>query len=70
MNTGMEKMLESIEWAEGNTEREPNEDGLPWATHSGVLEIPGHRLRCSRLNTGQIVFLAEDVEKFFEGMNP
>lgn len=34
-------------------------------THTGVLELAGHRLRCHVLNSGQRVFDAEDVEAFF-----
>lgn len=35
---------------------------LPYATHEGALEIFGHKLRCCRLNTGEAVFIAEDME--------
>lgn len=41
------------------------EDGIPYATHEGVLEIAGHKLRCAQLSTGEAVFVAEDVERMF-----
>ena len=41
-------------------------DGLPFATHSGVLEIAGHSLRCYRLSDGRAVFAADDLARFFD----
>lgn len=37
--------------------------GDKYATHEGVLDIAGHKLRCYILNTGERIFNAEDVEK-------
>lgn len=33
-------------------------------THSGVLEIAGHSLKCHVLNNGQRIFDADDLEVF------
>lgn len=41
--------------------------GLPYPTHSGVLEIVGRKLRCYRLNTGEAIFDADDFNAFLEG---
>ena len=64
--TPIEILLDRVEW----TAAEPLEDlskaAMPYATHEGVLEIFGHKLRCYRLNTGQAVFNADDVEGFFD----
>lgn len=62
--TPVDQLLGRVDWkATGNT---PGESGLPYATHSGVLEITGCApLRCYRLNTGQAVFDADDFEAFF-----
>lgn len=42
-------------------------EGL-YATHQGVLEIAGFKLKAYRLNDGQRVFDCDDVEAFFDGM--
>lgn len=45
----------------------PNTDApgdIPHATHTGVFEILGHKLRCYRLSTGQTVFDASDFNAF------
>lgn len=47
---------------------ETNSGDLPYATHSGVLELFGHKMKCFRLSTGQAVFDADDFHAFFEGM--
>lgn len=65
MTTAIEMVLETVEWkATGAT---TDDDGIPVATHEGVLEIGGHKLRCYRLSNGQAVFHADDVHEFFGG---
>ena len=64
MTTPIEKMLDAVDWSPtGSVE---NEEGLPFSTHEGVLELFGHSLRCYRLNTGQTVFDADDFEAFYK----
>lgn len=41
---------------------------VPFVTHSGVLKIGEHSLRCFRLSNGEALFDAEDFEKFFSEM--
>jgi hypothetical protein len=60
-------MLDGVVWVEGEAP-EDTSDGIPFATHEGVLEIAGYKLRCYRLNTGQAVFHADDVNAFFDGL--
>ncbi len=67
METPMDALLNTVEWKETG---EPEDlamadDGIPWATHSGVLTIAGTQLRCYRLNTGQAIFDADDVATLF-----
>ncbi len=57
-------MLDGIEWtasAEPISD-EALRDGLPYVTHSGVLDIAGVRLRCYQLSSGERVFDAGDIE--------
>ena len=67
MKTPIDMTLDGITWT-AVSPKNPSEhdDGLPYATHEGVFEIMGHKLRCYRLNTGQAVFDADDVEAFFQ----
>lgn len=42
-------------------------DGMPYATHKGVLElVPGLRINCYRLNTGQAVIDQQGLNDFLE----
>lgn len=60
--SNVEAMLSGVKWQAA--EVVPQTDDLPYATHSGVFEIMGHKLRCYRLNTGQAIFDADDFEAF------
>jgi hypothetical protein len=64
--TPIEAMLAEVDW----TERDPSEpipEGL-YATHEGVFSIAGHDLRCYRLNNGQAVIDADDMNRFFSAL--
>ena len=64
MKTPIEMLLDGVTWQQA--ERQPDiPDGLPWATHEGVLEIAGNKLRCYRLSDGRAIFNAEDIHAFF-----
>ncbi len=67
MTTPIDALLNAVEWQEtGNAEDVAMaDDGIPWATHLGVLTIAGVQLRCYRLNTGQAIFDADDVAALF-----
>jgi hypothetical protein len=66
MKMPIEKMLQQLA---SEPLPEPDEAdtcrGLPFATHSGVLEIMGHKLRCYRINTGETLIEASDMKRFF-----
>jgi hypothetical protein len=66
MKTPIEKMLDGVHWREADGPPE-DDDGTPWATHEGVMDIMGHKLRCYRLNTGQAIINADDMHDFFGG---
>ncbi len=57
-------MLDTVDW-EVSEEDNLEDDGIPYATHNGVLDILGSKLRCYRLSDGKTVFDADDVEKLF-----
>jgi hypothetical protein len=66
--TPVEKLLESVAWKPlDNNEAETD---LPCATHSGVLEINGLKLRCYTLNDGRRIFDAEDIHALLDGREP
>ena len=67
MRAPIEMMLDGITWVPLTPVKPSgpdNSDGVPFATHEGVLELGGHFLRCYRLNTGQAVFAADDINAF------
>lgn len=71
--TPIEMMLDGVTWVQttgSSTDNSDQEDGLPYATHEGVFEIMGHKMRCYRLSTGQAVFNADDFEAFFGTLEP
>lgn len=69
MNSPIEQMLDKIEWQQVVTPIEwvPGvvREGIPYATHVGMLDIDGIKLRCYQLSNGQRVFNADDVEELF-----
>lgn len=62
MKTPIEILLDGVEWVENPDENDQDE---LFATHSGVLKIAGHALRCYRLNDGQTVIDADDMNGLF-----
>ena len=48
---------------------QPVGDGELFATHVGVWEFAGHEIRCYRLNNGQTVLHADDVQCFFDALS-
>ena len=67
MTTPIDALLNAVEWQETSNAEDVAmaDDGIPWATHSGVLTIAGTQLRCYRLNTGQAILDADDVAALF-----
>lgn len=67
MATPIDLLMNAVEWeATGSAEDVAMaDDGIPWATHSGVLHIGGVELRCYTLNTGERILNADDVEALF-----
>lgn len=66
MKSGIETALDTVDWLP--VERPAAAAGELYATHAGVLEIVGIRLRCYRLNDGVAVFDADDVKAWFDGL--
>lgn len=63
-----DELIDTIEW----TPMPPHatdvpDDGIPWATHEGVLHIGNAQLKAYMLSNGQRVFDADDVQRFFSG---
>ena len=42
--------------------------GLPYPTHSGILNLGGIELRVHRLSTGQAIIEEESMKKFLEAL--
>lgn len=65
--TPMDAMLDGLEWTALPRDNEEPWDGvLPYATHEGVLRMPGcPPLRVYQLSDGSRVIDAADLETFF-----
>jgi hypothetical protein len=61
--TPMEQMLQQVGWTA--TSQTSSQGDLPYATHHGVMDLFGHKLRVYRLNDGRAIINAEDLHKFF-----
>lgn len=61
MKTAIEILIERVEWKETHT---TGDGSLPHATHEGVLEFCGAKLRVYRLNTGEAIINADDFNDF------
>ena len=64
MKTPIEVMMDGVEWVERDESEPVPADGL-YATHEGVFDLLGHKMRCYRLNNGAAVFNADDFVAFF-----
>lgn len=53
--------MQDVDWQETGAVYEGE---LPYATHAGVMELMGHKLRCYRLNDGRAIFDADDLNAF------
>lgn len=68
MSSPIDKMLDKIEWEP--LEGEAVEGDLPHATHSGILDLGGMKLRVFQLSDGKRVIEENDLIAFFEGLAP
>ena len=57
-----QKDLDQIDWHPADTQ--PSSDGIPHATHSGVLRLGDVEIRVYRLNSGEVAVHQDDFLKF------
>jgi hypothetical protein len=66
--TPFDKLFDEAEWKPtGNDGVSP--DGIPYATHEGIIRLGGFELKCARLSTGQTVIDSDSLKRFLEFMN-
>lgn len=64
MKTPVEQYIEQqAEWHETVFVPDSESDGLPYATHSGILKIFGKELKVHRLSSGQVIMEAESAHE-------
>lgn len=66
MKQPIDMMLDGIDWVPAQQAESVADDGLPYVTHTGVLDIAGHKLRVHQLSNGQRVIAHEDLDALFE----
>lgn len=59
--TPIEQLMSAVEWKA----LAPSTGDLPYATHEGVFDFGGLKLRCYRLNDGRAIFNADDFRAAF-----
>lgn len=57
--------LDKLDW-KLVSQPEANPDGVPFATHEGILNLCGLKIRVVQLNTGQRIFPEEEICKLFD----
>jgi hypothetical protein len=62
MTNPIDSLLAQVEWQ--GLPGKVTEGDLPVATHSGVLDLMGSKLRVYRLSTGQAVINEDDLTEF------
>lgn len=67
--TQFERLLDSLDWKPlPPIEGDDGGEILPHATHEGILELCGHKLKVFQLSDGNRVIEAEDLNNFFREM--
>ena len=65
MKVLIDQLLDDVAWREVHIPDDQITDGIPYATHTGVLKIPGvGEFRAYQLNTGERILNREDVEQW------
>lgn len=67
MSAPLDTLLDRVDWQPLPTETD-NGDGLPHATHKGVLTIGAVKLECYVLNDGRRVFMGDTIERILDGL--
>lgn len=61
----IEMILDQVQWA-AVPEDFQIQDGLPYVTHEGILNIAGLKLNVLQLSNGHRVIPEAEMQKFFE----
>ena len=62
--TPIDVMLDNVNYIPVNTENN-NDDGLPYVTHEGILNIADLSITVYVLNNGQRIIPREEMERIF-----
>ena len=63
--TPVDYLLDRVAWESMPDPAIDNDDGIPYATHRGVLHIGDYALKCYVLNDGSRIFDEEDILRMF-----
>ncbi len=65
MKTSVDVMLDAVDWQEitGGDDRRPEDKGIPIATHQGVLDFLGMKIKVFQLEDGRRLLDADDVHR-------
>lgn len=68
IRTPIDKLLDKVQWVEIRRVGDMPNDGLPYATHEGVLRIDHIELKCYQLNDGRRIFDEASIMLLLRGM--
>lgn len=63
----VDKLLDAVDWQPLIGPAPQDHDGIPWATHRGIFEIAGLKLRVYQLSDGRRIIDADDLHDFLSG---
>lgn len=63
VKTPIDKLIDEVNFIPTNAQ--PNEEGLPYVTHEGVLKLMGIEIQVVQLSTGQRVIPQTEIDKLF-----
>jgi len=64
--TKIDEIMDAVRWTECEDTSEKGDEGVPFATHHGVLRFGRFTLRVYTLSNGQRLIDAEDVHRMLD----
>jgi hypothetical protein len=61
----IERLLDAVDWKPVERPATEPEDGVPYATHTGILHVMDFDFECVVLNTGLRIITAESLARYF-----
>jgi hypothetical protein len=67
VTASIDMLFDGVQWT-ARTDPPPADDSIPYATHSGELDLLGMKFRVYQLSDGRRLVDANDVHALLEGL--